>query len=227
MLNPERIWHLHRTDLSTSSVICSHFTLGNQKKSFFNIIIHRLLFRLFMLPQKKTNSNCFTAACFNANWHVGHWWRQVGNWTLRTRNISALRHFGTVQMGPKCRDISAPVPKCPKDTSDLSTEVSSPMVGLQTHRAQNSLDPRPFGTSAEVSGLFGNKTFRHWGSAVLMPRVRTIWHDAPLWVIEPSRWLLLERGMLFRRLFVLRHRCCSSAATSRRHCMFQSSYSSP
>ena len=41
------------------------------------------------------------------------------------------------------------------------------------------------------------------------------------------RWLLLERGMLFRRLLVLRHRCCSSAATSRRHCMFQSSYSSP
>ena len=32
--------------------------------------------------------------------------------------------------------------------------------------------------------------------------------------------------MLFRRLFVLRHHCCSSAATSRRHCMFQSSYSS-
>jgi len=30
-----------------------------------------------------------------------------------------------------------------------------------------------------------------------------------------------------RRLFVLSHRCCSSAATSRRHCMFQSSYASP
>ena len=28
----------------------------------------------------------------------------------------------------------------------------------------------------------------------------------------------LERGTLFRRLFVLRHHCCSSAATSRRHC---------
>ena len=38
-------------------------------------------------------------------------------------------------------------------------------------------------------------------------------HDALRWVIEPPRWLLLERGMLFRRLFVLRHRCCSSAAT--------------
>ena len=31
-------------------------------------------------------------------------------------------------------------------------------------------------------------------------------------------------NILFRRLFVLRHRCCSSAATSRRHCMFQSSW---
>ena len=29
---------------------------------------------------------------------------------------------------------------------------------------------------------------------------------------------LLERAMLTRRLFVLRPRCCSSAATSRRHC---------
>jgi len=27
---------------------------------------------------------------------------------------------------------------------------------------------------------------------------------APRWVIEPSRWLLLEHGMLFRRLFLLR-----------------------
>jgi len=31
-------------------------------------------------------------------------------------------------------------------------------------------------------------------------------------------WLLLKRGMLFRHLFVLRHDCCSSAATWRRHC---------
>jgi len=37
------------TDLSTSPVRCSHFTLGNLKKSFFNIIIHyySLLFILF------------------------------------------------------------------------------------------------------------------------------------------------------------------------------------
>ena len=43
----------------TSPVICSHFTLRNPKKSFFNII-HIL--QLIYVPQKKTNSNCCTAA---------------------------------------------------------------------------------------------------------------------------------------------------------------------
>ena len=38
MLNPEKIWHENLTDLSTSSVICSQFTLVNPKKSFVNII---------------------------------------------------------------------------------------------------------------------------------------------------------------------------------------------
>ena len=42
--------------------------------------------------------------------------------------------------------------------------------------------------------------------------VHTTHHDGS-WVVEPSRWLLLVRGMLFRRLFVLRRRCCGSAAT--------------
>jgi len=42
MLNPEKIRVSHEllTDLSTSPVRCSHYTLGNQKKSFLNIIIH-------------------------------------------------------------------------------------------------------------------------------------------------------------------------------------------
>jgi len=40
---------------------------------------------------------------------------------------SALRHFGTVQVGQKCPDISAPVLKCPKDTSNLSTKLSRHM----------------------------------------------------------------------------------------------------
>jgi len=41
MLNPEKIWHEYLTDLSTSPIRCSHFTLGNSQ-SFFNIIIHTL-----------------------------------------------------------------------------------------------------------------------------------------------------------------------------------------
>ena len=39
-LNPEKVWHELLTDLSTSPVGCSHFTLGNPKQSLFNIIVH-------------------------------------------------------------------------------------------------------------------------------------------------------------------------------------------
>ena len=38
-------------------------------------------------------------------------------------------------------------------------------------------------------GVFGVLQHRRW---LYCP------HDAPRWAIEPSRWLLLERGMLFR-----------------------------
>jgi len=47
------------------------------------------------------------------------------NRTLRTRDRSALRHFGTVLVGSKCLNISAPVPICPKNISDLSTELDN------------------------------------------------------------------------------------------------------
>jgi len=40
VLNPEKIWNQQLVHLPTSSVYCSHFTLGNSKKSFFNSIIH-------------------------------------------------------------------------------------------------------------------------------------------------------------------------------------------
>ena len=53
-LNPEKIWHENLTDLSTSPVICSHFTLGDPKTPFFNSISHTC-FWLSMLSQKKTN----------------------------------------------------------------------------------------------------------------------------------------------------------------------------
>jgi len=42
MLNPEKISLEHLTQLSTLPVTCSLFTLGNPKKSFFNMIIHIL-----------------------------------------------------------------------------------------------------------------------------------------------------------------------------------------
>jgi len=61
VLNPEKIWHYQLVPLPTLPVYCSHFTLRNPKKSFFNSIIHTY-FRLFALSQKKTNCNCCTAA---------------------------------------------------------------------------------------------------------------------------------------------------------------------
>jgi len=61
-LNPEKIdMNTLHTDLSTSPIRCSHFTLGNPKKVIFNSIIHTH-FWLFMLSQKKTNRKCCTAA---------------------------------------------------------------------------------------------------------------------------------------------------------------------
>ena len=59
MLNPEKFDM--NTDLFTSPVRCSHFTLGNPKKSHFSTLLF-IYFRLFTLPQKKTNSSCCTAA---------------------------------------------------------------------------------------------------------------------------------------------------------------------
>jgi len=54
VLNPEKIWHQRLVHLPTLPVYCSHFTLGNPKKSLFKSIIHTY-FRLFTLSQKKTN----------------------------------------------------------------------------------------------------------------------------------------------------------------------------
>ena len=46
--------------------------------------------------------------------------------TLRTQDASDPGHFGTSLVGPNCPDRSALVPKCPKDSSDLSAELSCP-----------------------------------------------------------------------------------------------------
>ena len=62
MLKPEKIWHEHFTDLSTSPVRCSHVALCLRKfKSHLSTLLF-IYFRLFTLPWKKTNGNCCTAA---------------------------------------------------------------------------------------------------------------------------------------------------------------------
>ena len=73
VLNPEKIWHQYFVHLPTSPVYCSHFTLGNPKKSFFNSIIH-IYFKLYMLSQKKqtvtslpnTLEKCHRTTLYNA-----------------------------------------------------------------------------------------------------------------------------------------------------------------
>jgi len=85
----------------------------------------------------------------------------------------------------------------------------SHIAALTVRRHHTSLRPSTWLTTWVHVGVFGVLQRRRW---LYRP------HDAPRWVMEPSRWLLLERAMLFRRLFVLRHRCRSSAATWRRHC---------
>ena len=74
-------------------------------------------------------------------------------------------------------------------------------------------------------------TLRHFSTTVVenpppSPSLSSIAHWSVFCGCRPTSLILIEQ-MLFRRLFVLRHHCCSSAATSRRHCVFQSSYSSP
>jgi len=50
----------HLTDLSTSPVRRSHFTLGNAKSHFSTSLF--ICFRLFTLAEKKTSSSCCCAA---------------------------------------------------------------------------------------------------------------------------------------------------------------------
>ena len=46
--------------------------------------------------------------------------------TLRTQDSSDPGHFGTSLVGPNCPDRSALMPKCPKESSDLSAKLSCP-----------------------------------------------------------------------------------------------------
>ena len=56
MLNPEKTWHEHLTHLSTSPVRCSHSSLGNLEKNYFDQKINSIIyayFRLIALSRKK------------------------------------------------------------------------------------------------------------------------------------------------------------------------------
>ena len=51
----------------------------------------------------------------------------IGNQKLWTQDSSDPRHLGTGLVGPSCPDTSAPVLKSPKDSSDISAELSHHM----------------------------------------------------------------------------------------------------
>jgi len=86
-----------------------------------NALLRRLVTRVFCrdLLQAVTRSyrKLWTLILSPILWMHNEYNRamtRLGNRTLRTWDISALRHFGTVQVGPKCPDISAQAPKCPR-----------------------------------------------------------------------------------------------------------------
>ena len=106
-LNPEKIWHANLTYLSTSPVRCSYSTLGNRKKSFSTLLF--IYFRLFTLSQKKTNSNCCTAALavflllLNASYYLhspsnasGARYRRCASGRVEARDCGLLRHGGWI-----------------------------------------------------------------------------------------------------------------------------------
>ena len=70
-LNPVKIWHERLTHLSPSPVRCSHFILGNPKKSFSNRIIHTY-FRYFSEENKSQLLYCKLAVynLFSASYYL-------------------------------------------------------------------------------------------------------------------------------------------------------------
>ena len=59
--NLEKIWHQFLIHLPTLPVYCSHFTLGNPKKSFFQQY-YSLQTSDYYIILEETNCNCCTAA---------------------------------------------------------------------------------------------------------------------------------------------------------------------
>ena len=61
--------------------------------------------------------------------------------TLRTQDTSDPRHFSTSLVGPNCADRSALVLQCPKDSLDLSAELSCPKCRTVPSQVPKCLDP--------------------------------------------------------------------------------------
>ena len=73
--NPEKIWHQQLVQLPTSPVYCSHFTLGNPKKSFTTVLfIHTSDYLSFQkkmpLPTtlKMSSHYCVKCPTFSSDW---------------------------------------------------------------------------------------------------------------------------------------------------------------
>jgi len=52
-LNPEKSWHRWLVHLPTLPVYCSHFTLGNPKKSHFQQYYSYILQIIYVISEKK------------------------------------------------------------------------------------------------------------------------------------------------------------------------------
>ena len=82
-LNPEKIWHENLTDLSTSPVRYSHFTLGSPKMSFSTILfIHtsdclRYLRRKNCNPLATPPENITTLTCEMQKFFIWFIWLRV------------------------------------------------------------------------------------------------------------------------------------------------------
>jgi len=75
--NPEKISNKNLTDLSTSPVRCSHFTLGNPKKSFLTVLFIHTSDYLRYLRRKQTvirlpipSENATTLTCELQNFSI-------------------------------------------------------------------------------------------------------------------------------------------------------------
>ena len=100
MLNPSKIWRGHIAYLSTSPVWCSHFTLGNAKKSFSTVLF--IYFRVFTLPHInplayptwKCHTLCFELQNFVNRLKANFWHSYLKNkmWTF----------FGGTCISPCC-----------------------------------------------------------------------------------------------------------------------------